>query len=221
MSPVRRITVGLVVAAVAVLAVAAPASAHDSLVHSTPAAEERLDAAPESIVLTFSGELLVLGDSTLGAVVIVIDESGRDWATGDVEVTGNTVTAGVEPGMPVAGYQVRWQVVSEDGHPISGIVPFTIGDAAPMASTSANGGDTAADAAESDADADADTGTAGDADGVQDQPPTDSDGIPRVLLIGAGGAALTALAFVVYRILRRPRTAAAAPDNGDAAEDAL
>lgn len=221
MSPVRRIAVGLAVAAVAVFAVAAPASAHDSLVHSTPGAEERLDAAPKNIVLTFSGELLVLGDSTLGAVVLVMDEAGRDWATGDVEVSGNTVTASVEEGMPDAGYQVRWQVVSEDGHPISGIVPFTIGDAAPLASPSATGGGSASGADADDA-AGAGPGTGdADADSAQDQTTTDSPGIPRVLLIGAGGAALAAAAFAVYRILRRPRTAPAVPDTGDAAEEQL
>lgn len=213
MSPVRRIAAGLAVAAVAVLAVAAPASAHDSLVNSTPGADERLDAAPESIVLTFSGELLVLGDSTLGAVVIVVDENGRDWVSGDVEVSGNTVTTPVDPAMPDAGYQVRWQVVSEDGHPISGIVPFTIGDAQPMASANAN--DSASESSEADTDADADTGSA------SDQPTTDADGIPRVLLIGAGGAVLAAAAFALYRILRRHRTASAATDSGDAAEEQL
>lgn len=212
MSPVRRIAVGLAVAAVAVLAIAAPASAHDSLVHSTPAADEALAAPPESIVLTFSGELLVLGDSTLGAVVIVIDEDGRDWATGDVEVAGNTVTAGVEPGMPDAGYQVRWQVVSEDGHPISGIVPFTIGDAAPMASASA-GGDSAASGSSSGSDS---SGASADS-GTEDQTTTGSDGIPRVLLIGGGGAVLAAVAFALFRILRHPRTAPAASADGDAA----
>ncbi|CAH0188100.1 Copper transport protein YcnJ [Microbacterium oxydans] len=215
MSPVRRIAVGLAVAAVAVLAIAAPASAHDALVSSTPGVDERLDAAPESIVLTFSGELLVLGDSTLGAVVIVVDENGRDWVSGDVEVSGNTVTTPVDPGLPDAGYQVRWQVVSEDGHPISGIVPFTIGDAEPMAATNAN--DAASEPSDADADADAST----DTDTAPDQTTTDADGIPRVLLIGAGGAVLAAAAFTLYRILRRPRTASAAPESGDAAEEQL
>jgi len=213
MSPVRRIAVGLAVAAVAVLAIAAPASAHDSLVTSTPGADERLAAAPENIVLTFSGELLMLGDSTLGAVVIVVDGNGRDWVSGDVVVSGNTVTTPVDPGMPDAGYQVRWQVVSEDGHPISGIVPFTIGDADPMVSTNTNG--SASEPSDADADADAETGSA------TDQTTTDADGIPRVLLIGAGGAVFAAVAFALYRILRRPRTAAAAPRSGDAAEDQL
>jgi methionine-rich copper-binding protein CopC len=196
----------MAVAAVAVLATAVPASAHDSLVHSTPAADERLATAPESITLTYSGDLLVLGDSTQGAVVLVVDADGRDWATGDLEVAGNTVTATVDPGMPDAGYQVRWQVVSEDGHPISGTVPFTIGDGEPLT-------------------ADAQTEAPTDADAppyVPDpavQTADETDGGTRVLLVGAGGAALAAVAFVLYRILRRPRTAPAAPDDRDAAEE--
>lgn len=206
MSPARRFAVGMAVAAVAVFATAVPASAHDSLVHSTPEAEESLATAPESITLTYSGELLVLGDSTQGAVVLVIDESGRDWATGDVEVSGNTVTATVEPGMPDAGYQVRWQVVSEDGHPISGIVPFTIGDAEPMTATQAP----------TDADA---PSYVPDASDPTDQSTDETDGGLRLLLVGGAGAAIAVVALVLYRILRRPKTAPAASAEGDAAEE--
>lgn len=206
MSPARRFAVGMAVAAVAVFATAVPASAHDSLVHSTPEADESLATAPESITLTYSGELLVLGDSTQGAVVLVIDESGRDWATGDVEVSGSTVTATVEPGMPDAGYQVRWQVVSEDGHPISGIVPFTIGDAEPMTATQAP----------TDADA---PSYVPDASDPTDQSADETDGGLRLLLVGGAGAAIAVVALVLYRILRRPKTAPAASAEGDAAEE--
>ncbi|UPL14815.1 copper resistance CopC family protein [Microbacterium galbinum] len=206
MSPARRFAVGMAVAAVAVFATAVPASAHDSLVHSTPEADESLATAPENITLTYSGELLVLGDSTQGAVVLVIDESGRDWATGDVEVSGNTVTATVEPGMPDAGYQVRWQVVSEDGHPISGIVPFTIGDAEPMTATQAP----------TDADA---PSYVPDASDPTDQSTDETDGGLRLLLVGGAGAAIAVVALVLYRILRRPKTAPAASAEGDAAEE--
>ena len=206
MSPARRFAVGMAVAAVAVFATAVPASAHDSLVHSTPEADESLATAPESITLTYSGELLVLGDSTQGAVVLVIDESGRDWATGDVEVSGSTVTAAIEPGMPDAGYQVRWQVVSEDGHPISGIVPFTIGDAEPMTATQAP----------TDADA---PSYVPDASDPTDQSTDETDGGLRLLLVGGAGAAIAVVALVLYRILRRPKTAPAASAEGDAAEE--
>lgn len=206
MSPFRRLAAGLAVAAVAVFATAAPASAHDQLVSSTPSNGEQLTDAPTSIALTFSGELLVLDESLTGAVVLVVDESGTDWIDGDVTVSGSTVTAEVKSGMPDAGYQVRWQVVSEDGHPISGVVPFTIGDAEPMATQ---------------ADVSAETTTSGTSTTTTDQIADESGGAVRVLLIGVSGAAIAVLAFALYRFLRRLRTTAAAPETGDAAANDL
>ncbi|WP_136024921.1 copper resistance CopC family protein [Microbacterium sp. K27] len=205
MSPVRRIAAGLALATVATLAIATPASAHDQLISSSPAADEQLAVAPESITMTFSGELLVLDESLTGAVVLVVDASGKDWVSGDVTVAGRTVTAPLEPGMPTAGYQVRWQVVSEDGHPIAGVVPFTVGDAEPMAAPAYGGAaETPAASAEQ-----------------PDQNAADSSGIVRVLLIGAGGAAAAVFVLVLIRFLRRPRTAAAPPEDGGSAADDL
>lgn len=219
MSPVRRIAVGLAVAAVAVLATAVPASAHDSLVHSTPEADQRLATPPESITLTYSGDLLVLGDSTEGAVVLVVDATGHDWATGEVDVDGRTVTALLDPGMPAAGYQVRWQVVSEDGHPISGVVPFTVGDAEPMAASASAGTDSSSDetVAPSEGGSNADPGDT-DADAAE-QTPTPTDDGPRVLIVGIAGSAIAAVALLLFRFLRRPRTAPAASADADAAEN--
>lgn len=195
MSPLRRSAVGLALAAAAVLASAVPASAHDQLVSSTPGDGERLDSAPSTVSMSFSGDLLVLDSELTGAVVLVVDESGTDWVTGEVTVDANTVTAQLDPGMPEAGYQVRWQVVSEDGHPISGVIPFTIGDAEPMSTGTTPTDDEPVDGA----DAPPSTPAA-------DQVADETGGATRVLLVGAGGAAVAALAFVLYRILRRPRT---------------
>ncbi|MGO1850708.1 copper resistance CopC family protein [Microbacterium sp.] len=208
MSPFRKIAAGLAVAAVAMLATAAPASAHDQLVSSTPSDGEQLAAAPSEISMTFSGELIVLDSSMTGAVVLVVDEAGTDWADGDVTVSADTVTADLKPGMPVAGYQVRWQVVSEDGHPISGVIPFTIGDAEPM--PIAGMGDSV------------DASSTGEAtSSTSDQITEQSSGAVRVLLIGGCGAAVAVAVFLLFRFLRRPRAAAAASDIDRPAADDL
>lgn len=202
MSPVRRFAAGAVVAAVAVLATAAPATAHDQLIDSSPTNGERLEAAPENITMTFSGELLVLDSSTAGATVLVVDAAGEDWATGTVEVRGRNVTAALAADMPEGGYQVRWQVVSEDGHPIAGVIPFAIGDAAPLETT----GQPAA--------------TPPTAGHTADTPPQNADeaGDPiRVLLIGGAGAALAVAVFAL--LLRRRRAAAVLPESGDDTAD--
>lgn len=205
MSPVRRIAAGLTLATIATLVIATPASAHDQLISSSPAADEQLATPPESITMTFSGELLVLDASLTGAVVLVVDASGKDWVAGDVTIDGRTVTAPLAPGMPSAGYQVRWQVVSEDGHPIAGVIPFTVGDAEPLATAAAT-----EDAEDEPA-----------ASSEQSDQNAESGGAIRVLLIGAGGAAVAVLTLVLIRFLRRPRTAAAPPETGGPAADDL
>ncbi|MGM1015915.1 MAG: copper resistance CopC family protein [Actinomycetota bacterium] len=192
---------------VAILATAAPASAHDQLISSTPSDGEQLDAPPEDITLTFSGQLLILDESMSGAVVLVVDESGRDWATGEVELRGDTVIAELDPAMPEAGYQVRWQVVSEDGHPISGVVPFTVGDAAPVEAT----------AVPEEAPDETPEGT----EEADEQTADDGGGVLRPLLVGAGGAVLAVAAFALYRFLRRPRATVAPPESGESATDEL
>ncbi|WP_233486829.1 copper resistance CopC family protein [Zhihengliuella sp. ISTPL4] len=200
MSPVRRFAAGAVLAAVAILATAAPATAHDQLLESSPAEGERLDAPPGSVTMTFSGELLVLDESTAGAVVLVVDADGEDWATGDVEVRGRNVTAALTPDMPEGGYQVRWQVVSEDGHPIAGVIPFAIGDAAPLESTGS---------------AEATASAVPDAPTASDQNADGTGGPTRILLVGGAGAALAVVVFAVLLVLRRRRAAAVPPDSGD------
>lgn len=110
----------------AVTLTASPAAAHDNLISSNPAADAALETAPTEVELVFSDEVL-----TMGATVLVVDESGTDWVAGDLTIDTSTVTVPLAADMPDAGYQIRWQVVSSDGHPISAVVPFTVGDAEP------------------------------------------------------------------------------------------
>ncbi|CAL4860096.1 copper resistance CopC family protein [Microbacterium sp. MM2322] len=117
------------IATLLVLAVAAPASAHDELLGSTPSANEKLAGAPASVVLTYSAAIM-----PEGATVVVWDADGKDWAAGDPVIDTNTLTLPLDSGMPDAGYLVEWRVVSSDGHPISGKIPFAVGDAEPLQS---------------------------------------------------------------------------------------
>ena len=172
-----------------VFVVAAPAAAHDDLISSDPGEGESLAAAPESVTLTFSGDIL-----PMGAAVVVADGDGRDWVVGEPERRDNVVTVTLEPNMPEAGYEVRWRVVSEDGHPISGLIPFTIGDAEPLERAAAE--DTAVH-------------TPDDEASTQSQSTQESAGAMRLVLIGAGGAALAVAAFALLSLIRRRKTGAA------------
>lgn len=172
----RAVVAGMVVAAVAVLATGVPASAHDQLLSSSPAAGERLASAPEEISLSFSADVL-----DIGAEVVVADAAGVDWVGADPLLSAGVVTVPLRGELPAAGYEVRWRVVSSDGHPISGVVPFTVGDGAPLERVAAvPTTDTAADA------------VAGD-----------SAAIPRVVTVAAVGAGIALVIFTVFFLFRR------------------
>ncbi len=183
------VAAAMLTAAVVVLGAAPTAQAHDELLDSTPASGERLSTAPASVSLTFSADVL-----TLGAVIIVVDADDRDWVTGDIAVQGGVVSAHMAEGMPADGYEVRWRVVSGDGHPISGVIPFTVGDGAPIVRQPV-----ASDAA---------TGPTAETNAQADSQITQEPGLARVLVVGAIGAAIAAvvvaLAFFIHR--RRSRT---------------
>ncbi|MGG7507530.1 copper resistance CopC family protein [Plantibacter sp. YIM 135249] len=118
------VSAGGLLALCLVLMSSVPAVAHDELVSSSPAAGAMLDAGPEEVRLRFSEELL-----PLGAAIIVEDPAGKQWNRADVTLEGDTLRSALAPDMTQGTYRLVWRVVSSDGHPISGVVPFSIGSA--------------------------------------------------------------------------------------------
>lgn len=181
MSRFRVIVAGMAVAVVAMVFAAAPASAHDELIASSPRAGESFATAPANVSLQFSDDVL-----SMGAVVVIADAAGVDWIAAEPVLNGTTVTAEVLPDMPVAGYELRWRVVSSDGHPISGIIPFTVGDAEPLIR-------------------EATPAAAADEQDAESQITQEDGAVWRVVLIGAGGAILAVAMFALVRFLLRRR----------------
>lgn len=116
------------------LATAPAASAHDQLVSSTPSTGQRLDAPPSGIELKFSAPLLAIGHE-----VRVVDAASNNWVQGESVLDRGTLTQPLAPGMPDGEYQVRWRVVSSDGHPINGSYSFLVGAGATAGAITAPG----------------------------------------------------------------------------------
>ncbi len=194
MSPtrIRALALGSVAALVSVIVFAAPAAAHEDLLASTPATGEQLASAPDNVSLTFSAEVL-----TIGAAVIVVDQSGRDWVAGEPIVTEGVVTAPLADDLPEAGYEIRWRVVSADGHPISGLIPFSVGDAEPLERAAA--APSSGDAASTE-------------QSTQDLSARQDGTVLRVVLVGLGGAVLALAVFTLIFFFRRRSRAG---DSGD------
>ncbi len=126
---VRRWTVTAAFA-LALLAVGAvPASAHDVLAGTDPAAGSVVAGAPSRVRLTF-------GDPVLdGSAQIRVDGPSGVVSTGAVTVTGRTVVAPLAATAAPGRYTVLWRATSRDGHPVSGRFTFTL--AAPGTAASA------------------------------------------------------------------------------------
>jgi len=107
------------------LLVPSVASAHLALRRSAPAADARIDAAPDAITLWFTQR------PQLGFSRLALSGPTGDVALGALAAdTGNAIRATL-PGALVPGtYTVRWQTASADGHPIRGEFRFSIAGSA-------------------------------------------------------------------------------------------
>ena len=123
---------------------AAPASAHDELIGSSPAAGAEVDAVPDELVLTFSGVLL---DEPGATQVVVTDAAGTDLTDGDPTLDGTKLTQPLAADTAAAGtVTVIWRVVSSDGHPVSDQFSFSVAGGTPVTSAPSSSATAAADA---------------------------------------------------------------------------
>lgn len=101
---------------------ASPASAHDELIGSSPAADAEVDALPAELTLSFSD---AISTDEGASEVQVTDAAGTTLTAGAPTAQDNVLTQPLE-GAASGAVTVLWKVVSSDGHPISGEFAFTV-----------------------------------------------------------------------------------------------
>ncbi|MGD9960845.1 copper resistance CopC family protein [Nocardioides sp.] len=117
----------------------APAWAHATLVASTPTQGAVLQALPEQVEFEFSQDI------SSPAYVIVTAPDGSSVTSGTPRVDGAFVRQGITDG-PGGTYTMAYRAVSEDGHPVTGEITFTVGEGTTAATTEADAGPDAAPA---------------------------------------------------------------------------
>ncbi|NHC45199.1 copper resistance CopC family protein [Motilibacter aurantiacus] len=144
-SRARRAAAGALVALLAlgwlVLAGAAPAAAHNSLVSSFPAEGEVLESAPPQVELAFDADV-----SGVGLALVLTGPDGQPVALGRPAADGQRVTAPLSGAAAAGAYALDWRVVSADGHPVAGRLSFSVASGKPapvgvQAAASAGAGD--------------------------------------------------------------------------------
>lgn len=202
--PLRLGVPALLLSLLVVLVPAGPAQAHDRLTDSDPAQGDTLDSPPEEVTLTYSAAIQDVGGS-----VELVDADGSAVDVGSSTTEGPTVTTPIEGDLAAGDYEVRWRVVSSDGHPISGVIEFTVEEGAAAASStsssssstaSASPSETSSESASSEGTKAGDTGAA-DAETAADEDSGSSSTMPLVL----GGVAVVVVLGAGFALLRGRR----------------
>lgn len=124
-----------------------PAQAHDELVSSNPSQNAQLSQAPQSLELTYSGEIMDLDGVNQ---VRVSNAAGESMTEGSPQVEGKQIIQDLKSDQQEGTYTVSWRVVSSDGHPIQGTFTYQVGQGSDLASQAA-GSSASSSAAESSA----------------------------------------------------------------------
>jgi methionine-rich copper-binding protein CopC len=133
----RRLGVSVVLACLAVLGLAIPAFAHDVVVGGDPARGAQLSVAPTEVRLDFNAPV-----QDGPNIITVIGPHGGHWErTENATVNGNSVSVPLAPLGPAGQYTIGYRVVSADGHPVQGEVPFTMTTVGTGTPVSAGGSD--------------------------------------------------------------------------------
>ncbi|GGM78824.1 copper resistance protein CopC [Dactylosporangium sucinum] len=126
----RRLLVATLLGATATLGLAAPASAHSTLVRSDPAKGATVTTPVAAVTLTFN-EMVKQSRTT----VTVTGPDGVSYSDGAARVVDKNVLQAVRA-LPPGAITVAWSTVSADGDAISGTFAFTNAAPAPSPSPS-------------------------------------------------------------------------------------
>ena len=110
----------------AILLVPVSANAHAGLVSANPVANKEITAMPDRISLTFTEDLMVLGESDVNSISLNLMD-GPEVTLTDVKVDGAVLSATIPAGGYESGtYEVFYKIVSADGHKLSDSYAFSL-----------------------------------------------------------------------------------------------
>jgi methionine-rich copper-binding protein CopC len=157
---------------------AAPALAHSDLVSADPADGSVLEAAPATVLLSFSEPI---AEGT--AAVSMEDDTGMVVRILDLQVQDADLVVAWPPGMTGTDYNLNYRVVSADGHPVEGSLAYTLAATAPEVGASAVPAPTAA----------------APAPGDTEDAPSGPNATVIAIAVGIGVGMLVGLILVLFR----------------------
>lgn len=100
------------------------AIAHTGLISCNPKSGSLLTKLPAKIILKFYGNLITVAEKEVNKVTIL--GPNGSFSFGKPQIKGNQISLATNGSSDSGSYQIKWRVVSEDGHPISGSFKFRV-----------------------------------------------------------------------------------------------
>jgi methionine-rich copper-binding protein CopC len=105
---------------------AAPsASAHASYSDSNPKARSVITKLPKLLWVEFDGNLITIADKQTNFLTVK-NSKGKELSDGKAFVGGARISVNIKDRSATGTIKVSWRVVSEDGHPVSSFLTFTV-----------------------------------------------------------------------------------------------
>ena len=101
------------------------AEAHGQFVSSNPKTGSTLSKLPKLVWVEFDGNLITIADKQTNFLTVK-NSKGRELSDGKAFVGGARVSVNINDRSATGKIKVSWRVVSEDGHPVSSSLTFTV-----------------------------------------------------------------------------------------------
>ena len=101
------------------------AEAHGQFVSSNPKAGSTLSKMPKLVWVEFDGDLITIADKQTNFLTVK-NSKGKELSDGKAFVSGTRVSVNIKDRSASGKIKVSWRVVSEDGHPVSSFLTFTV-----------------------------------------------------------------------------------------------
>lgn len=101
------------------------AQAHGSFVSSNPKPKSIVSKLPKVVWVEFDGKLITIADKQTNFLTVK-NRKGKELSNGKPFVGGARVSVNIKNRSATGKIRVSWRVVSEDGHPVSSSLTFTV-----------------------------------------------------------------------------------------------
>lgn len=99
--------------------------AHGELVKSNPKAGSTVSKIPKIVWVEFDGKLITIADKQTNFLTVK-NSKGKELSGGKPFVGGARISMNIQDRSATGAIKVSWRVVSEDGHPVTSSLTFTV-----------------------------------------------------------------------------------------------